>query len=623
MTHRNVFLSILISLVCCTYSPITTASMTMPNMQDFEKELAEANRAIEEYVSGLSPAEQADFNRAVDEMSQMFENMSEDEFEKFLGEMFTDESMMMEPSPFDAIQPIQQEEVVEVVLSAEDKQKVETALVVLDDIIKQSNLFMVLITSSSELPNRISQWGKKGTIANWQNEATWDIFKEELETFIQKLYRSEEQDLTTKKYKYLLELIADEALYNNLIQLQTELKSLVPKINIPEFNIQKLSTESKKAIQNVLGKYTEAFYLLGIPKGLDDLFEKYAPEEEKIRMSEEDATRRALESARMGRTPATATEAGVDSTGYSNYYNPYSYDYGYYPSYDYGYSSPYDSGSYGNYDSYGPRSGSSRSGSGSGSSSGSGTAARGAGTGKTEASEKQSKEKEEKGKKSEKFTPNYEIDTAINDIKNGLKDIKAAMSKEEENPTKLTALVEHITNNAEPVDDTLASYILPTVVNKKISAMSDALEKITSKKLNPDDLAHYKKEVNKVFEANKKELMDLHEAINSFATQEDIDKAAKEAKKHIGIAQKKRTAVESLPKAKQWAYFGGDESLLSGNDVKLQDKIPAPTSLFDIKKNIDKLLANIKKFTAKKAEAPRPQPVAEPVAPIADLEKEE
>ncbi len=64
---------------------------------DFESELEEANKAIEEYIGSLSPEEQAEFNKQVDEMSQMFENMNEDEFEKFLGEMFAEEPLATVP----------------------------------------------------------------------------------------------------------------------------------------------------------------------------------------------------------------------------------------------------------------------------------------------------------------------------------------------------------------------------------------------------------------------------------------------------------------------------------------------------------------------------------------------
>src|SRR6266478_4397386 len=124
MTYRALFSTLIMSMLFCCYSPTIIAAgapkMSMQQMQDFEKELEEANKAIEEYVSSLSPTEQAEFNKQVEEMSRMFENMNEDEFEKFLGEMFADEPMT-EPNPFQEIQPVAASEIVEVALSAEDK----------------------------------------------------------------------------------------------------------------------------------------------------------------------------------------------------------------------------------------------------------------------------------------------------------------------------------------------------------------------------------------------------------------------------------------------------------------------------------------------------------------------
>ncbi|HLC06903.1 MAG TPA: hypothetical protein VJJ26_01820 [Candidatus Babeliales bacterium] len=591
--------------------------MTMPNMEDFEKELAEANKAIEEYVASLPPAEQAAFNQQVEEMSQMFENMSEDEFEKFLGEMFADEPMMMEPNPFDIAQPIAQEEVVEVVLSAEDKKKVETALAILDDIITQSNLFMVIVNSSADLPNRINLWAKKGDITNWQNGSDWEVFKKELEIFIQKLYRAEEQDLTTKKYKYLLELIADEALYNNLIQLQKELKTLVPAINIPEFNIQKLSAQSKKAIKNILAKYTESFYLLTIPKALDTLFEKYAPEEEKIRAAEESATQRALEASRMTRTPAAHTEAGTEyEAGYGDYYGGYGYpDYGYS---DYGYGSPYDHGYTPDYGSYGSDygTGAGRGGSGGGKSGGGAT---GGGAGKTEGekdSEETKETKDKKGKsRAEQFIPNYEVERAIADIKSNLEAIKAAFSDKEDNPTKLADLAKYIKED-DSVDVILAGATLPTTVDKGISTIIKSLKKINDKKLNADDLAHYQKEINKFFDANKKELEGLRDSINTFEapTKEEKEAAAAYAKKRPGAEQSKKTDIATLSKEKQWAYFGGGDDLLD-EDNKLRKDITSKVSLFDIRNNIKKLFEDVKSFTTKKAPVAKKEPAITPKKP--------
>lgn len=598
-------------VLCCIPSIITTGMM-MPNMDDFEKELAEANRAIEEYVASLPAEEQAEFNRQVEEMSRMFENMNEDEFEQFLGEMFADEPMMMEPNPFDAIQETPQEEVVEVVLNTEDKKKVETAIAILDDIIKQSNMLMVIVNSSSELPEKINQWATKNEIAHWQPEATWTTFKTEIETFIQKLYRVEEQDLTTQKYKYLFELIADEALYNNLIQLRDELKNIIPTIEIPEFSIEKLSPQSKTALKNALGKYTESFYLLDIPKSLDTLFEKYAPEEEKIKAAEEAATKRAQEASRATRTPAAKTQAGSEEMdygygdyyggGYDDYYGGnYGYgDYGYSPSYgsyggDYGYDSGYGSGG---------RSGGGSSGGGS-SSDGS------AGVGKEdkEKEDKEEKDKKDKKKKKESFTPNFELDTAIRDIKKDFEDIKAAMTETEDNPTKLADLQkfsEHITNNDEKIDETLVSYILPRVIDKKIDNISIELKKIDKKELNADDLAHYQKEIKKIFDEHAKQLTPFVDMINMFETEKE--KEAKEAEPHLHATaakdEVKKINISDLPAAKQWAYFGGPIDNLNEEESKLTETI-TPVSLFDVSKKIVELLDEVKKFDTKVAKAPK------------------
>lgn len=605
MTYRGLCFNILMSVLCCCYSPIIPAQkmMSPQQMQDFERELEEANRAIEEYVSSLSPAEQAEFNRQVEEMSRMFENMNEDEFEKFLGEMFSDEPMN-EPNPFTEIQPVVQEIPQVTSLSAEDKKKTETALKVLDDIIKQSNLFMVLVNSSPELPNRITRWGAQDEISNWQSGTKWDGFKTTLEALVQKLYKAQEQDLS-KKYKYLLELIANESLYNNLIQLQTSLNSVVPTINLPEFGIQKLNTQSKNALKDILQKYTESFYLLNIPQDLDALFEKYAPEAEKIRSAEEAATKRAQESARGVRTPASPETAGMgeDIYGYGygyDSYNPYG-DYGYnpYDSYnpygDYGYS---DYGYGSDYDNSSGLGGKGRSGGNGGSGSRSG-GSRG--------------DKEETGKETDKttrrphITPQHETERAIADIKSSLDDITAAMTDEEGNQTKLAKLVDTI-NNDEDIDVILAGSTLPTIVDRKLDTMTTALETINKKTVTQTDLSHYQREVQKAFDKNKKELEELSKAIDTFGKKEDIEKNAAEANKK-GLTDdadkiSKKTKIEDLSNEKQWAYFGGDATLLGDDEDKLEEKISSRVNLFDIKQKIDTLLTDMKKFMTKKGEMP-------------------
>ncbi len=634
MTYRTLFFNILVTIFFCIGSPLLNAGQMIPNMnmEDFEKELAEANRAIEEYVSSLSPEEQAAFNQSVADMTQMFENMSDQEFEQFLGEMFADDpSMMMEPNPFDVIEPVVQEPVVEVVLSAQDKQKVETALAIIRDIVAQSNLFMVLVNSSSDLPARINQWAKKGAIANWQSEKQWDAFKKEIELFVQKLYRAEDQDLTTKKYKFLLEIIADEALYNNLIQLQTELKALVSLINIPEFGIQKLSAASKETIKSILSKYAESFYLLNIPQSLDALFQKYAPEEEKIRLAEEAANKRSVDTARTPRTPVSATSAGSEGDmgygygydDYSNYYDPYG-GYGGYDNYggynDYGNYGGYDDGSYG-----GGSGGSGGKSSGGGGSSGGKTSRDGSDLGDTEEGKEKSKdEKDKKGTKSkgDKFIPNYTLELAIAELKNNFKDINDLLKEDKEgNPAKLADWGKIIAD--ENTDAIVANSIFIEIVDKKISAMNEALETINkeSAKLNAQDLAHYQREISKFFDTNKKTLETLSKSIDAF------EQVTDEQKKNIALAGgnaelSQRTDIKTLPAAIRWAYFGAEDAVLGEENVELAEKVTSRASLFDIKENIDTLFENAKKFGTAQAKVQRPKKEIKPVFPVEELEEE-
>ena len=577
------------------------------NMEDFEKELEEANKAIEEYISSLPPEEQAVFNQSVADMTQMFESMSDEDFERFLGEMFADDPMMMmEENPFDAGQPTAQEPVAEtVVLSEQDKKKTETAIAVLQDIILQSNLFTVLVNSSSDLPNRINIWATKGNISNWQTGADWENFKGELDKFVQKLHKVQEQDINTKKYKYLLEFIADEGLYNNLIQLQTELKALVPKIDIPEFNVQKVTKQSKQTIQTILSKYAECFYLLGVPKALDTLFEKYAPEEEKIRAAEEAATKKATEASKVKRSPAAATEAGTEGDMYGDYgYDSYYPDY-YSGGYDnYGYS-PYDNygGGYPSYDNYSSNSGfggDSGSSSGGGNSGSGNTGTKGGNALGKEKEETEEKEKKEKKEKSE-FIPSPAIERSLGDIKSNFEDIKTAMVNDEGQKTKLANLAEYITNNDEPVDEGLALYTLP-MLYKKIANIDSALTTINKKtKLDQDDLKIYQKEVEKIFDDNKKDLETLVRAIDGFevktAEQITLERAAPST--IVNIAD--------YP-VKYWAYFGGDDSLLATDEDKaLLEKIPSRKSLFDIRNKINTLLKDKQEFLKKKAKVETPK----------------
>src|SRR5436190_16274330 len=141
MRYTQSFLS-LFFLPCIMLFSVLPINTGMPGfdpnqMQNMQQELEEANRAIEEYISSLPPEEQEEFNKQVDELSTMFDNMSEEDFAAFLGEMFTEEPMP--ESSYEPFAPTRAPETaVEIpALTTEQKKKVENIIIVLDDIIRQ------------------------------------------------------------------------------------------------------------------------------------------------------------------------------------------------------------------------------------------------------------------------------------------------------------------------------------------------------------------------------------------------------------------------------------------------------------------------------------------------------
>jgi len=299
---KTLLYQIIVACNICMIGHIVHAQPTETEMSEMqlEKELMEASEAIDDYVKTLSSEEQAEFNRAVEEVSEMIEGMSEEEFNKFLSEMFageeeTDKEAVLTP---EEIPVEEEEEEEEPVVTPEQQRKIDNVLAMIDGITKEINLFITKVQSSPDLPGNIERWGKKGKIKEWPDKLAWADFKKQLESFVQKLYKVKEQDPKTKEYKYAGDLLEDETLFNNLAQLQVKLTKNVIKIEIPEFGLQKMSKKSKEVAKIVVITLTESIYTLKIPEALDTLFEKYEPKAEKIRKEEEEAEKKAAEAAK-------------------------------------------------------------------------------------------------------------------------------------------------------------------------------------------------------------------------------------------------------------------------------------------------------------------------------------
>jgi len=190
--------------------------------------------------------------------------------------------------------------------------KQDQALQIIDVIIKRTNNFLVKSQVIPDAENKINEWGKEDKkIQNWQPDLDWDELKLQIEAFVQKLHKMKEKDPKTKEYKHIAAFIKDEALYNNMAKLRTTLATQEPKVEIPPFGLEELSPESETAMLVVLNAYTEGFYLLNIPKGLDAVMAQYEERAKELREEEEAAQKRAFEEAKIPELPAPTVLAGT------------------------------------------------------------------------------------------------------------------------------------------------------------------------------------------------------------------------------------------------------------------------------------------------------------------------
>ena len=245
----------------------------------FQKNTEETQKTvdnIDEYFATFPPEEQAKFNKIVEGISEIAESTSREEFSEFIGIVFGEKFLKKLEKE---IVEVEEEKIPtpKPVVTKQAKKDQTEAISLVDAIITHTNSFILKMTSSPDLPRMIEDWGKKGIITEWPTTFKWTGFKLQLEDLRKKLYKIKDRDPQTKKYKYVDGLIKDEALYNNLAQLKTQITKYEPNIEIPEFGSTKLSIESKQATQKAVNAYTKALYVLKIPQALEKLFKKYEP----------------------------------------------------------------------------------------------------------------------------------------------------------------------------------------------------------------------------------------------------------------------------------------------------------------------------------------------------------
>ena len=553
------------------------AQEEIQDLTALEREIAKEAQKIDDIVATFSPEEQVEFNKALEEVTEMIENMSEEEFTQFLGEI--GEEFPLEEPKEEVIEEkdIKEEEIPtpEPVVK-EEKGKQSQAILLIDAIITHTNSFVVKIASSPELPGKIEYWGKQGTIKEWPSTLQWKDFKQQLERFSQKLYKMKDRDSQTKKYKYIDNFIKDEALYNNLAQLKRQVTTYGPTIEIPEFGLEKLSAESKQATQKVANAYTEALYILKIPQALEKLFEEYEPVAKKAQAEEEAAEKKALAQAKKKPTPERALVAGREEEGV-----------------DFGYPRAYTPPTYPTYPSpayaptYRP---SKREEPTDFKKSGKPTKPRPGKPGKPEPTEEEKFE----GVPQVLEKKDFESEGMLVKIETRLEEIANRIEKNE----KFKNIEDYLTSD-KPVDHSFAVIEIHTIkqgISKVISNIKALNRKVQL--LGSVQKKYYKEELKSLVDKYKEPLKKIADAIN--AIQEKIETDA--------------AFDKSIFDDKKYAYLGDEQAIAriqkrAPGEKTIKDDIPHPTSLYELKDTIEDLIKTVKDFSVeKKPKAPSSAP---------------
>lgn len=241
------------------------------------------------------------FDREVERLSKMSEEDLLKEIEKAISDVGAAPQAPVEQPYVPSKTPVAIEPAPAPKPTAAMSAKQHAALQLIDLTITGIINFLRKAQIIAELPGKIQSWQKEGKLKNWPASLSWNMFKAQVEDLEAKLHKLKDHDPRSNSYKYLDEFIKDEGTYNNLVKLRDSLNKNESKIALSPFGMDKMTSESREATRTALLSLHEGLTILGIPAGLDRIFEKFEPTAKKIKESEEAAHKRALEQSKMPR----------------------------------------------------------------------------------------------------------------------------------------------------------------------------------------------------------------------------------------------------------------------------------------------------------------------------------
>lgn len=331
MKQSTIFFTFLFITSWCaplaSQPPMAPQQMMMPS----EDDLIKMNQEIEAFRSSMTQEQRDEFDKQVEELSKVMENMSEKELEEFITTVFTNPDALEQPQPLPAptptpvAPPVVKETKPEEPLykpSTVSAKTIEAAKALLLGTIGQIESFLRKANLIPDLYGQLQPWVPSAVLAN-KKELTWQELKQDIERLISSLKVILATDPATGHYYYLSSLVEHDALYQNLVNLNDALARNEPTIAITAFGLGDLTKESRKATGTLLSSFVQAIYTQQIISEIQKLFSAFEPQAKKVMEQEEAARKRAIEESK--RTPmqapmrsgGTLVDDYTSSTGYT------------------------------------------------------------------------------------------------------------------------------------------------------------------------------------------------------------------------------------------------------------------------------------------------------------------
>lgn len=309
-------------------------------MKQLEAEMA----AFQKEIEALSPQEQESFFKSMEQAVKRIDDLSKtDEGKALLDKLdkgeITDAELDQLINQIVEEEPAAEQKAAPEPKPAEQKKaepaikpitsQEQQAINIINDIIHHTNSFIIKAVIMPELPGKIAAWQKKKQI-EWRPDLSWNVFKKNLESFVENLNTLITRDSKTKAFVHLEKLLSNEPLYNNIKKVHRVVSQQEPAIEEQLPLSGTMSKSSKKAFQKMINQYIEALYVLNLPQELKQLFTHYEPKAKEAREAEEKARKEADIASRRKLQPGAPVVVGTGDVDfgpspvdYGDYERPY------------------------------------------------------------------------------------------------------------------------------------------------------------------------------------------------------------------------------------------------------------------------------------------------------------